>query len=446
VIVRRARVLRGAELAGHIERSARGAAFTYDAAYVERTRRQRTQAQVAGIAHHLPLEIGRVETVGVNLHTFFAGLLPEGLRLQALVRRAKTSPDDLLSLLVSAGADCAGDISVIADDALPASTSPAVDVAHLDAVSFAEVFAESIEPGKRRPQEPVVAGVQQKISAAMISLPLRARGRRASSYILKLNPPATPRLVENESFFMRMAADVGLRAAKARLVRDRDGASGLLVERFDRALVGDVTVRLHQEDACQLLDRYPADKYAVATADVARAIQGSCDAPIVQLLRFLELVAFSYLIGNGDPHAKNVSVLTARGTPRTELSPAYDLLSTVPYGDHTMALPIDRRDDRIRRRTLVEFGTRFGVRAAATEAMLDRLVDRAPPHLAGLDVIGLDAKKTAALRSTISKRRDDLGVVRIRGQDRPVPLPGQVDDMSVDRIRRPSRALTKKDS
>jgi hypothetical protein len=48
----------------------------------------------------------------------------------------------------------------------------------------------------------------------------------------------------------------GLATAETRLVFDRDGRSGLLVTRFDRR----AGRRLHQEDACQLLDRYPADK------------------------------------------------------------------------------------------------------------------------------------------------------------------------------------------
>jgi serine/threonine-protein kinase HipA len=55
-----------------------------------------------------------LETEGVNLHTFFAGLLPEGLRFEALVRAAKTSRDDLFSLLLLAGSEAIGDVRVMA--------------------------------------------------------------------------------------------------------------------------------------------------------------------------------------------------------------------------------------------------------------------------------------------------------------------------------------------
>ncbi len=51
------------------------------------------------------------------------------------------------------------------------------------------------------------------------------------------------------------------------------------------------------------------------------------DRSIDQLVRRL---TFSVLIGNGDMHLKNWSLIY-RDRRRPELSPAYDLLSTVPY-------------------------------------------------------------------------------------------------------------------
>lgn len=397
-------VLRGSEVAGHLRRTPHGAVFEYEASF----RSAAHTASDLGVAYRLPYETPRVETLGTNVHPFFAGLLPEGLRLDALVRRVKTSKDDLLSLLVEAGADCVGDVSVVHDATPLQEVTPAVDTAALSALSFANILAESLA-GKHGP-EPTLPGVQEKVSAAMISLPVRAK-RGSAAYILKLNPPKMPRLVENEHFFMNMARASGLDVARADLVHDREGAAGLLVERFDRIATdgGDVR-KVHQEDACQFLDRYPADKYVLSYADIARGIGELSSAPIVETARYLRLVAFSYLVANGDLHAKNVSLHTLPGDGRIALTPAYDVLSSLPYGDRSMALSFDGRDDNLKRAAFVSFGERHGVRRAATEAMLDELCDVAPAWIPRLVEIGLEPRKTADLARVMKKRRGDLAV------------------------------------
>src|SRR5690606_19493478 len=150
---------------------------------------------------------------GVNLHPFFAGLLPEGQRFIALSRRVKTSPDDLFSLLVAAGSDCIGDVSVTRPDQAPREVAPRADLRGLDQVRFGELFEESLRfPGLEAGGEGSIAGLQPKLPAAMISFPVR--GRRRGAFILKLAPPELPRLVENEAFVMRVARDCGLRVAK----------------------------------------------------------------------------------------------------------------------------------------------------------------------------------------------------------------------------------------
>lgn len=374
-------VYRGETLAGRITRTRHGSVFEYDAGFG------------GDVAFGLPRAQGRFETKGVNLHTFFAGLLPEGLRLTALVRRVKTSADDLLSLLIAAGTDCVGDVSVVPAGRRPRDAPVALDVREPSDVSFAEVLAASLVAI----DEASLPGVQEKVSAAMISLPVRAK----RACILKLNPPRVPRLVENEYFFMRAARGCGLLTADVQLVHDRDGASGLLVTRFDRR-AGE---RLHQEDACQLLDVYPADKYRLSVRDVMMALD-VCSAPIVERLRLLRLVAFSYLMGNGDLHGKNVSVRVIDG--RVELTPAYDLLSTLPYGDEHMAMKLDGRHARLRRSTFVAAGERFELPRRAVEVAIDELLERLAPVHGSLAEIGLDAKKTRALERALRRRAADL--------------------------------------
>jgi len=398
---RRADVYRDGVLAGAIERTDHGASFRYDATYLERD-------DALGIAFRLPLTREPVVTVGANLHTFFSGLLPEGERFVALSRRVKTSRDDLLSLLMAAGADCIGDVAVTPHGSPPRDATPSADIAHLEAADFSALFEESLRfPGMEEQRGAVVPGVQRKLSAAMISFPVRAR-RQGQHYILKLTPPEHPRLVENEAFFMSWAERCGLRVAPTRLVHDAAAQSGLLVERFDRVASPRGVRRLHQEDACQLLDRYPADKYNVSLSDVFEAVCEVCSAPIVAAAELLRLVAYSYLIGNGDLHAKNVSVIV---TPsgRVDVTPVYDVLSTLPYGDRSMALRMEGRDAKLRRSHFLSFGARHGLRERAVRSILDQLCDLAPGIIGELGVIGLDERRAEALRRAIAARREHLG-------------------------------------
>jgi serine/threonine-protein kinase HipA len=398
----RASVYRGDELAGTIERTARGSSFRYAPAFVDAHAKD-----ARGIAYNLPCRSEPYETVGVNLHTFFAGLLPEGLRLAALVKSAKTSSDDLLTLLMAAGPDTIGDVSVVPENEPRREIVPMADVTAPELLSFPELFEQSLQYGARKRTEVAVPGVQQKISAAMIAVPVRGKAR-AKRYILKLNPPDLPCLVENEHFFMEAAHRCGLAVAPTRLIRDKEGNVALLVERFDRvaARAGEPPLRVHQEDMCQILDRYPADKYNLGYADVASAFE-LCSAPIVEVAKLLRVIAFSYLVGNGDLHGKNISLRTT-ASGRVEMTETYDLLSTLPYGDRSMALGMDGRDDNLKRRTFVEFGERFGVRKEATLAILDELVASLRGEIGHFGRIGLDERETRHLESTIKKRLADL--------------------------------------
>jgi serine/threonine-protein kinase HipA len=178
----------------------------------------------------------------------------------------------------------------------------------------------------------------------MINAPVAAAGDR---YILKVNPPEFPHLVENEAFLLAAARRSGLTTVDATLVADRSGRVGLAVRRFDRSTGADGTVRsIAVEDGCQVLNRYPAAKYAVTAEQVVAGLVGVTRAhPVAARQLFAQLV-FAYLTGNGDAHAKNFSVLES-GSGEWRIAPAYDLPSWQPYGDHTLALSIGgrRRDD-----------------------------------------------------------------------------------------------------
>ena len=63
------------------------------------------------------------------------------------------------------------------------------------------------------------------------------------------------------------------------------------------------------------------------------------------IIQFLDKVIFNFIIGNGDAHAKNFSILYTNEGPR--LAPSYDLLATVVYKQikPRMAMKISNHKD-----------------------------------------------------------------------------------------------------
>jgi serine/threonine-protein kinase HipA len=141
----------------------------------------------------------------------------------------------------------------------------------------------------------------------------------------------------------------------------------LLVERYDipdRTLLGrggtDLQLLL-QEDACSLLLLRREDKYRASLERIAEALLDAGVDPAGMrggMRDFLQLVLFSWIVGNGDLHAKNVSVLRRfrAGLPGeppvlegVELAPFYDLVNTrLHIPNDEFALPVSGRRAHIR--------------------------------------------------------------------------------------------------
>lgn len=354
--VRRARVLKAAVPVARLSRVDGGVEFRYDDPHSGRA-----------VATSLPLSALPVMTVAGALPPFFTGLLPEGRRLTALQREVKASADDELSLLMAIGSDVVGDVSVVPEDVEMPPAEPVVRWSATATLDFSELRDRVVD---RRG----LPGVQDKVSAAMITLPARAVTREA---ILKLTPPEYPHLVDNEAYFLGLARAAGLRVPRHRVIVDRHGERGLLIERFDR--VGD-TGRIAMEDGAQVLGRYPADKYATSTEELGLALIGQCSARAAAAREILRMVAFAWLTGNGDLHAKNLAILAAG--PEWRIAPAYDVPSSLPYGDTTMALPIGGRRDDISRKALLGLADNLGVSAPAATRALDEMVKATEPVIA----------------------------------------------------------------
>ncbi len=251
-------------------------------------------------------------------------------------------------------------------------------------------------------------GVQDKVSARMINLPAKAAG---ANVLLKLNPPEFKHLVLNEAFFLNAARLAGIRTVGARVVHDAVGEPGLVVTRFDRTAATSpdpASGAQAVEDGCQVLARYPSAKYAVTTEEVLGKLASLCEAPVPAAAEFLAQVTFAYLTGNGDAHAKNFSIIQDH-TGRWQPAPAYDLPSSQPYGDSTLALSVgSRRDGNISGAHFVTLAEQLGVRARAARAIIGRVADSADAWIGGLDALPFDGGIVHKLARVIRHRQELL--------------------------------------
>lgn len=335
-------VYKAGRLAGRLERTRdAGTAFAYEQAYLA--------AGHPPVAVTLPLTGDPVTVPSGGVPPFFAGLLPEGHRLTVLREAVKTSLDDELSLLLAVGADAPGDVQVVPAGQSPVEPEPLADSARPQELDFT-VLAEAVDLH-------ALPGVQDKASAAMLTAPLATRGARL---ILKLDPPRHPHLVENEALHLTAAKGLRIPVAQGTVVVDRHGRPGLLVERFDRVRDGEDWVRLPVEDAAQIMGLSPAAKYNVESEDAVSALAAACKAPVVAARNLYLQFVFAWLTGNGDLHAKNVSVLGGRRGGFV-VAPVYDVPCTLLYDDDSLALPVDGKTRNLRSRHWAAFAQAVGL-------------------------------------------------------------------------------------
>ncbi|MCK4921579.1 MAG: HipA domain-containing protein [Bacteroidales bacterium] len=183
---------------------------------------------------------------------------------------------------------------------------------------------------------------------------------------LHLDSPA------NEHLTMTMADQLfNISTAKCAYVKFANGKPAYLTRRFDRDKEGNV---LRQEDFVSVLNATPNPndhglyKYNSFTyEDVGNRLN-----PADQI-RFIRILVFNFLTGNGDVHLKNLSLLESADGDML-LSPSYDLMNTkLHINDSEIAMNLFKEMERTKQNLLtatydykigdfVELGRRIGVR------------------------------------------------------------------------------------
>lgn len=316
---------------GELSRHRSALTFTYTAAALEEFGLGRPLLSVSMPTRPRPFR-------GAVPHAFFNGLLPEGEARQMIAYDFGVEESDVLGLLGALGRDCAGALVVIPGDEVPEVSATPEPIGEED---VSERLARlGVHPlgvdGRVRAS---LAGMQRKLLLSGREggwgLPV---GGAPSTHILK--PPhhdlRFPQMIANEALCLRAAHHLGLPVAKVE-VGSFAGTDVLIVERYDRTPRDDAggVARIHQEDFCQAtaIDGTRLRKYEEGGGPslrmCARTLTDWSRDPYQREL-LLELITFNVLVGNGDCHGKNLSLLHDQAGG-VRLAPAYDIFSTIWY-------------------------------------------------------------------------------------------------------------------
>lgn len=279
-----------------------------------------------------------VRPVSRRLPPFFSNLLPEGHLRDYLAQKAGVKKEREFYLMAVLGADLAGAVTVQPMDGGESEHDHDHDL---------HQHHEDEDQQQKNVLRFSLAGVQLKFSAVMqasggLTVPAHGVG---GSWIVKLPSTQYASVAENEYAMLELARATGIQVPPIRLVpvAEIEGlppdvarlkGSALAIERFDRAAGGR---RIHVEDFAQVFGFFPDDKYGERSyANIASVLWAETGEE--GTYEFVRRLVFSVLIGNGDMHLKNWSLVYPRGR-KPVLSPAYDFVSTLPYipGD-TLAL------------------------------------------------------------------------------------------------------------
>jgi serine/threonine-protein kinase HipA len=291
----------------------------------------------------LSMPLAALEHPHDKIDAFIWGLLPDNeLVLDRWAKKFQVSARNAFALIANVGEDCAGAVQFVRPERLEAVLAPEPgDIAWLDESDIAARLRQLREDHSawRRPGDTgqfSLAGAQPKTALLLQDgrwgVP---SGRIPTTHILK---PPTGNFnghAENEHFCLALARALDLPAATSTVTHFGDEVA-FVVDRYDRQITERAILRVHQEDMCQAAGVPPTRKYenegGPGISRIVEILRESSSVPKEDVRTFLDAIAFNWLIGGTDAHAKNYSILIGAGG-RVRLAPLYDVASILPYDD-----------------------------------------------------------------------------------------------------------------
>jgi serine/threonine-protein kinase HipA len=221
-----------------------------------------------------------------------------------------------------------------------------------------------------------ISGVQPKLSVIHDRKKSQLNvAERGGLYILKPPTERFESLPENENLCMNIASAYGIEVPPHGLLPLMDDRLVYVVKRFDRLEDGS---KLQQEDFQQLLQTN--DKYTGSYERIATFIKKHSCVTGLDLVRLFERALLFYVLGNGDAHLKNFSLLRKKEVDY-QLSPAYDIVNSrlvLPGEKEDMCLSLQGKKNRLFGGDFRRLSEHFGLNRKQVANSLTRLNDLKP--------------------------------------------------------------------
>lgn len=230
-----------------------------------------------------------------------------------------------------------------------------------------------------------------------------------SNYIIKPQSETYGSLPENEDLCMHLAEELGIETAKHGLVRLKSGRLAYITKRFDRNKASKIAC----EDLCQLSESLTEHKYRGSYEKTGKIIRQYSTQSGLDMIRYYQLVLFSFITGNADMHLKNFSMLEKEDGTFC-LGPAYDLVSTylaIKNEPEQMSLNVNGKKSELSRKDFDVLGSNLQLNEKQIQNCYNSFADSSDKIYWWIDNSFLPNEQKVSLKMLVSKRIELLNPV-----------------------------------
>ncbi|VAW66921.1 hypothetical protein MNBD_GAMMA10-286 [hydrothermal vent metagenome] len=303
------------------------------------------------------------------LHPVFEMNLPEGfIRYRITEKLRKHLPVDEMLFLALQGSNGIGRLSYDTPDVEHEELPGEVLAEILGWQGNESLFSELLE---KYLLSTGIGGVQPKVivpEKSSLVLP---------ALIVKTGDEEFPDLATNEYICMKLAKACGIDTPEFWL---SDNQQLFVMRRFDLSENGE---SLAMEDMAVLQGKSTDDRYRSSYEQVAKAISLYSTEPVADMLAFYKTFVLSCMLGNGDAHLKNFSMIYTDESD-VRLSPSYDIVNTLLYNPaDTLALRLGKSREFPGRNRIERFGKTMDIQHCSL--LIENMADQVRTEIDNLD-------------------------------------------------------------